>query len=1100
MAAIVIAAAGAGIGWAVGGTLNAALIGWSIGSMLAPKPTQQVSNTQPQIDLRVTGSEYGQPIPWIKGTVGIAGQMWWNTDRRATSTTTVTESGGGKGGGGGTQTTTTTTVYDMDALIGLTDNEIIGISRIWNNGKLIYTADVSATGGSLAASVSSQYWTRLTVYTGASDQLPDPTYEAAVTTAEACAYRGRSYVFIAGLKLGQSGQVPNLTFEVVGAGTDAGAVTLSVAGTGADDIYEPSYSDAWYATANLTGKVWATTHIGGAYNLSLVDIARGEIDFTISNVNLGTNYAIIGVDENGYALVQGVSPTVAFRVDLSGAIQHFTVGSYFTYGAIGENGNVWINYGFGSVVKYSDIDWAAHTSTSTNTTGGGGFGRFLRNAAGISGRVYGVCLTGGTIGWADTTTMAITTLATVAPEQLIGALIGGDGNIYAFANGGHVLYKYDQDGALLGSLTLATTLGYSYHVGIYDQNGFVWVIEHSPFDQPWTKINASTMEIESTAANGYPPASARWSHMIGEAYEGIPVVYGLGTNSRGKLGVISDVVTSAPPSVQSVQSDICLRAGLTAGQIDVTGLSSITRTVRSLAWSQISSARSITELMMATYFYEMVTSDKIYFRPRGSASVATIPYADLGASVSDDQPEPFALRKANELEVPAQIALTYINVSDDYQNDTQYSDRLVSSAAGTVATVQMAIGMTPAEAKGVADVMLLDQTVGAVTAPIALLGDYCRLEPTDPITVTDAAGATFRMRIVKKNDSFPLLGFEMVLDDVSILTSQEITSADYAPETVVDPPVNTYLKLLDIPILRDADDDAGFYVATKGDGTPYPGSAVFYSSDDVEYTRKATVLESAVFGLCTTTLGDWSGSRMFDEINTVTVNVGSGTLSSSTRAAVLDSLSVNAILIGSEVIQFLIATLVSTGVYTLSRLLRGCRGTEWAMTGHAANERAVLLSTDGMRRVLLQNNELGLSLYYKGVTLGRALSSATAQTFTNTAIGRKSFSPIIFKAGRDASNNITFEWQRRTRLAVRMIGSAGISAPLGEDSEAYEIDVYSNSGYTTVVRTISATTTSASYTAAQQTTDGLTPGNTVYCKIYQISEQVGRGYVLQKAA
>ncbi|MFH0934322.1 MAG: hypothetical protein V1879_03895 [Pseudomonadota bacterium] len=260
------------------------------------------------------------------------------------------------------------------------------------------------------------------------------------------------------------------------------------------------------------------------------------------------------------------------------------------------------------------------------------------------------------------------------------------------------------------------------------------------------------------------------------------------------------------------------------------------------------------------------------------------------------------------------------------------------------------------------------------------------------------------------------------------------------------------------------------------------------------------VLESAVFGTCTSTLGDWTGSRVFDEQNSVTVNVGDGALASTTRDTVLNSLAVNAMLIGSEMIQFKTATLVSAGVYTLTGLLRGGRGTEWAMTGHAASERCVLLRDAGLRRIVLQNNELGLSRYYKGVTLGRALSTATAKSFTDHAVGLKPFSPIFLRVGRDESNNITFTWQRRTRLSVRMIGALGISVPLGEDSESYEIDVYSSGTYTTVVRTIGATTTSAAYSADQQTADGLTPGNTVYAKAYQLSAVVGRGYPLQQAA
>jgi len=48
------------------------------------------------------------------------------------------------------------------------------------------------------------------------------------------------------------------------------------------------------------------------------------------------------------------------------------------------------------------------------------------------------------------------------------------------------------------------------------------------------------------------------------------------------------------------------------------------------------------------------------------------------------------------------------------------------------------------------------------------------------------------------------------------------------------------------------------------------------------------------------------------------------------------------------------------------------------------------------------------------------------------------------------------------------------------------------------LRTITAVTPTASYTAAQQTTDGLTPGNPVVLRVFQISATVGRG--IQRSA
>ena len=65
--------------------------------------------------------------------------------------------------------------------------------------------------------------------------------------------------------------------------------------------------------------------------------------------------------------------------------------------------------------------------------------------------------------------------------------------------------------------------------------------------------------------------------------------------------------------------------------------------------------------------------------------------------------------------------------------------------------------------------------------------------------------------------------------------------------------------------------------------------------------------------------------------------------------------------------------------------------------------------------------------------------------------------------------------------------------PLAEEREAYEVEVLDG---TSVVRTLTATTTSATYTAAQQLADlgGLLgPGDTLPIRIFQLSALVGRG-------
>jgi len=88
--------------------------------------------------------------------------------------------------------------------------------------------------------------------------------------------------------------------------------------------------------------------------------------------------------------------------------------------------------------------------------------------------------------------------------------------------------------------------------------------------------------------------------------------------------------------------------------------------------------------------------------------------------------------------------------------------------------------------------------------------------------------------------------------------------------------------------------------------------------------------------------------------------------------------------------------------------------------------------------------------------------------------------------------DLTIRWTRRSRSLAADIWGAG-DVPLAEDSEAYEVEIRDGS---TIKRTLTATTTSVLYTAAQQTADWgapLGPGQALAVGIYQLSALIGRG-------
>ncbi len=210
-------------------------------------------------------------------------------------------------------------------------------------------------------------------------------------------------------------------------------------------------------------------------------------------------------------------------------------------------------------------------------------------------------------------------------------------------------------------------------------------------------------------------------------------------------------------------------------------------------------------------------------------------------------------------------------------------------------------------------------------------------------------------------------------------------------------------------------------------------------------------------------------------------------LQSVSEIAVLNG--ANAALVGNEIIQFKSATLLGAGEYRLSGLLRGRLGTEWAIAGHVAGERFILL--DGaVDKQVVSNNMIGLSRPYKPVTIGSSLSSAIAQSLIYTGIGLKPYSPVHVSGTRDGSSNLTINWVRRTRIAGDWRDS--VDVPLNEISEAYEIDIM-NGG--SVVRTLNSSTATVAYSSANQVTDFGSPQASLAVRVYQLSDVVGRGYM-----
>ncbi len=572
-------------------------------------------------------------------------------------------------------------------------------------------------------------------------------------------------------------------------------------------------------------------------------------------------------------------------------------------------------------------------------------------------------------------------------------------------------------------------------------------------------------------------------------------------------GIIAGVQTWWPDPVElgSVVQAICAEcADLDGTLVDVTemfvgGGSDHHYPVTGFAWTE---PRAALEQLSSYYHFECECTDKLYFHLRGADSAVTIPFGDLGASNSADAPDSVLdLERGNEQEIPMQVQLKYLNISDDYDTGTACSTRHVG-VSRQVRSIEVAVADTPEQALASSEAINADALIAAVTTQVAVPDYYIEHGPCSVVTLTDEDDSTYRVRVQRETWSNGIKQWECVLDDAAALATEGVAGAGSAPSITVSAPHNTVLQLLDVPLLRDADDGLGFYSAVESTRTTgaYPGAVVLRSLDDTEYLSVAEHRAQALIGTCSTVLGSFAGGWRWDEESSVTVALGTGSLASSTKAAMQANRSLNVAAIGAhgrwEIVRYRAAALVSGSTYVLSGLLRGCLGSEQHIGTHAADDAFVLLTDAVLRRIAIEPADLAASRYYKGVTSGRALGTAEAQTFAAASVGSMPWAPVRLRGARDGWGNLTLSWTRRTRLQVRYGGASGGYYPLGEASEAYDVEIYSDDTYSTVLRRISTSSPAASYSAADQLVDGITPGDTVHCIVYQVSAVVGRGYSL----
>jgi hypothetical protein len=1060
--------------------MSGASLGWSFGSALGGFFQQGPTIEGPRLqDKSITVSAYGNLRPILYGAYRVGGEVIWADKIKEHKH----EEEEGKGMGGGA--TYVTYTYTVSLAIALCAGEKTAIRKLWLDSKLVYSQAEDATAKELQK--SAKFAKRMKFYPGSETQEPDPTIEAVLGAGQVSAYRGTCYLVLTNLDITKYGnRIPQITAEVV------------------DGV------------GSASGELVNSTYAGQKNNL--LGLKDGVLYFTSGTDTQDTTNAKLNVlrlegdiAKDPYKNVIKVSGNT-----LSADIQTALGGQPPTY---------WGAIGITPSGKFMLVDCGRNTGTSRY------IGVLIRTGPGYSW--LGMCQTDNDLLDDTDLTDKSNSVRVVENSDIFNPL-----TIYIYHYPDGKLFRFDVTFSILGDYALSgyptwtvnvdntryNTNGsssYWYGLCVDDASGDVFVItEDANTHVTYVKRYTSEGDFVESKFTGIVSTSGTYSRTIafssgllwvangGIAADGIKVydwdseqlVYTGPTSgivdgaadsvimeaqgnimvlwAYGKIAVYKLVRTRDPIGLDDAVSDLCQRSGLEPSQFDVTDLAA--DSVRGMVIGRQMSGRGAIQHLGGPYFFDGVESDGILkFVKRGGASIATLDDDDMGC-YDGEVVELWETTRTQEEELPQKLTIMYSQWEADYQQGAQYSLR-EAVLSGNNMSVEFSIAFTDDEAKAIVDTLMFTAWQNRHGFKIPTWQAFNYIEPTDIIT---AGGET--IRITRKSEGVNgLIEVEGVRELPAIYTGQVGTGARGSEGGQTVPvPGPTDFELLDIQNLRDRDYNSyGIYVAAAGYLDDWDGASVLKSADNGDnFELLETIGSASVFGQATTVLGNFYSGNIFDEINTVRVSVN-GSLSSATWDEVLNG--ANGILIGDEILQFRTATLVSTGIYDLTGLLRGRRGTEWAMGTHLINERAVLLDVDKMHFIALDATDYNTQRLIGFVTSGETIEDATTEYLTYTGENLKPFPPVHLAATIASDSSINLSWDQRTRYHGLWLSGR---APLEDEANTeFEVVIYNDSNFTTALRTTTGITSSPwNYTVAMQTADYGYPVKAVHYKVRQV--------------
>ena len=1050
MAIGAVAAGGAilgGVGaWAAGSAIaisTGIALGWSIGMYAGQQffgpdvPSQDVEG--PRLSsLSVQSSAYGEPITIVYGSVRTAGNIIWSAGIEEHKHEEDVGGGGGKGGGGGGGGTRTTYTYTCSFAVGVCEGVIVGINRIWMDGKLFQDNNSDSDFVSQFNSVGKV--SSLSVYTGTEDQEPDPVIESHEGEGNVPGYRGLAYVVFEDLELADYGnRIPNIEFEVA-LGLQEQNATFEVPDeTSLVSFFNNGYlaaakpnnlnpSDSWTQVLNLEGNILFEWQ-GNDSNF----LIPFQVSPQVSS-SLGKEMALYleSFDDHFYVIDAATGEELV-------EIENYWDGSDDVFGISNPNRASigWLEeFGY-----YIWIIWGASNST---------LGIYNYSAA-----------TGGINTEVDTVSCSD-----------IGHVLIFDNKIYI--GHGTAVYEYISwyD---IGIVTDATTGEVSFgpnELGNYNKK----------------------VDFSETSGGSFVAITPN-GDLISK--NGTTCYLHDGINAEIQKRYTFDTGDSGKQPIDAIISDIMDITGLESTEYDVSDLSD-NELIGFAITQPMSAKKAINPLMQAFQFDVIESEGEIKFVSRGNSLERSFSEDDLAAhEQGSDLPPSVTTTRTQKTQLPTKVVIDYQDKDIDYQVASQYAKREVADH-NKEKSIRLPIVMTANDALQVAEKFLATAWAQRDSHSVQILSENIDLLPG---SVIDVAGYRMLVSEMS-NKMPGLIEVKGPSEESSSYQSSAVAETpSITTQVPAGATPSTFSLMINLPNLERVYSTPGFFVVPYSLGSieNWPGANIYTTYDngntwsEIDIVLNQTLVASIISAPGSGPVGRW------DHANSITIrpiNERTDLLLSASELSVFSGS--NTVAIGSssdkwEVLSFLDVTDNGDGTYTLSGFIRGRRGTEDAVDS-GNKSLLVFLKSDAMGYVPLSTDNLDVQMSYKITSIGNPLQTKATSVWTSEGDTIKPWSPVHIEGTRNFSDDLIITWLRRSR-GEESWNRVGV--PLIEQNEEYEIDILDSNG--DVVRTFSTSgedsdQSGITYTATQQDSDFGSVQSSVTVEVYQISDVVGRGF------